>query len=905
MIATDLLCEYLINPLGIDALSPVLSWKAKDGIRQTAFEVVCLEGGKPCWQSGRRDNSSMHVKYEGRFKSRDHITWKVRLWDEKGEPGEWSEEAFFEAGLLDASDWQAAWIAGVNTETNDRLPVDCFRKEFSVVPDKAIDRARLYITSQGTYQFFVDGVRNADSVLMPGCSQFNKHLYYQTYDIGKYLRDDAKGEKSRHVLKIQLADGWYKGKVGSDNSESFYGDQLKVFAQLEITYADGSRDVIATDDSFDWCNDGPFIHTDLKDGLVCDLNRKPSYKSKAVIVARGPIVPEDECVKGTVTETAEPARLLASCNPYVKEQERFKAELIVSPSGNKILDFGQNISGYVKCHFPENAANAGRRVALSLGVVLDKGEFANYNFRDAYGHGDGKTVEQQEVFILSGKDETCQPDFFYSGFQYALIEGLEEVNPADFEAIAVYSDVKYKSSFECSNEMINRFYRNTIWSQKDNFVDVPTDCPTREKSAWTGDAQVFIKTALYNADAAAFYKKWLVDVRDCQREDGRIDNVCPKIRGIQPRDALEGSAGWGDAAVIIPYTLWKYYGDTSFITDNMDLITGWMNYLIAAGENKMIYHLPEDNMMAKMFKPYLLEDFSDNKYIVETGIHWGEWSEPKDVYDVPTERDLVRPKQEETCAYYHYSMSLLEEMYRAVGMDNKAEKCHECAEGSKRAYQHHFVRDKRPVNAISKETENRPCKYVRPLALGLLDKEEAAAFAEHLNDICIARDYRIGTGFLSTPFILPLLADYGYADTAYKMLANTKEPGWLAMVENGATTVWESYNGFDADGHPRMISFNHYSPGAVCSFLYEYVCGVRVTGENEFAIAPVPHESLDHAKCEVQTPYGKVMSGWEKTGKNETGYDYKYRITIPANCSAEVTLPGQKTVMLAAGEYIL
>lgn len=856
-------CEYLENPLGFGEKFPRMQWNVAGGVRQTAYEILAVKNETEIWRSKKVRSGQMYAVYEPGIMSRDRVVWQVRVWDETDTPGPWSEKAFFEAGLLEKNDWKARWICGKDTDTCKRLAPDYYRRKFYV--KKPIQKARLYVTAHGVYEFAVNKSRCREAVLAPGTTQYDKRLYYQTYDLMQYLSDEEEQE-----LTFIVGDGWYKGKIGSDNTECFFGKQTQLFAQLELVYQDGSRDTVATDTSFDWCSDGPVRYADLKDGVIYDFSRQPSYGQKALIASEENSVPE------------------AVDYPPMREQEEFTPKLLTTPSGKKVLDFGQNMSGYVRCVF---CGKAGQQVTLSLGEVLDQGEFTNENFRDVYGHGARKTVDQQMKFTLSGGRDIYEPGLFYSGFQFALVEGLEAVNPQDFTAVAVYSDLDYESSFVCSNELLNRFVENTVWSQKSNFVDVPTDCPTREKSAWTGDAQVFVKTSLCFADAAAFYRKWMRDIRDCQREDGRIDNVCPKIRGIQQRDALEGSCGWADAAIILPYTLWKFYGDNRFVTDNLDLMLGWMHYEIQAAGDKTMYHLPQENPLRKMIEPYFLPESPYNKYIVETGLHWGEWMEPKDVYQVPVEQDLVRPKQEETTAYLHYSMGVLREMLEAVGKNEEAAVCREYEEGTKKAYHFHFLEH-------GEIQSNRSCKLVRPLAFGLLDEKEGEKAAEKLDGICRKRQYRIGTGFLSTPFILPILAKYGYLDTAYAMLQNTEEPGWLAMVEQGATSVWEAYNGFDADGHPFPISFNHYSPGAVCSFLFTHICGIETLGERRFLIRPMPGGKLTFAEGVFASPYGKVRSRWEKTSEG-----YRYQIEIPSNCTAHVELPDGRVTEAAAGKH--
>lgn len=694
-------------------------------------------------------------------------------------------------------------------------------------------------------------------MLAPGCTEYNKRLYYQTYDVTALLREE-------NELCFTVADGWFKGKLGSTNEAYVFGTQLRLLAQLEIEYEDGSRESVGTDGSWSWCNDGPVVYADLMDGEIYDARRVPSWSR-------------------TAAETSFPLCPSASPADGIFEHEVFVPRLLTSPGGAKILDFGQNLAGYVRFRV---RGEAGQTVRLRLGEALDHGEFSDMTLQMDL--PDLPVKKQEIVYICAGGEAYFRPDFFYSGFRYALVEGLETVNPSDFEAVAVYSALRFTGSFTCSNPMLNQFARNTLWSLKGNFVDIPTDCPQREKSGWTGDAQVFAKTACYFASPAAFYRKWLRDVRDCQEPNGCVSNICPRIRKSDgQRDVLNGAIGWADAAVILPYTLWKLYADDRFILENLDLMLDWRDYMIRAAADKSFYHLPEGMPIRDQIVPWLVGDSPYAEYIIESGLHWGEWLEP----GVNSVAELPRPKAEITTAYMHYSMTLLAEMLRAASREEDAGVCLRYAEGAKKAYNHHFVRDGRI-------TAPRQAPMVRALALGLVDGDTAQSVAAELNRSAAERQYTVGTGFLSTPFVLSVLADYGYPDTAYRMLENTEAPGWLAMVKQGATTVWENYLAYDADGHPLKQSMNHYSPGAVCAFLFDTVCGIRVTGENRFAVSPLPGGSLTHAEARYDSPFGTVISGWERTADGTV-----FRVSIPANTEAELTLPGGIRKRLTAGSY--
>lgn len=845
MRAIRLKVNHRTNPMGINDKSIRFTWNCEGGVKQTAYQIVAEK-----WDSGKVLSSSMSAVYPLTSEDRESIHWRIRLWDESDTPGEWAEGSF-EMGLP-AEKWDAKWISTGQKARKERIPAEYFKREFS--SRTGVRKARLYATACGVYTAHLNGER-LPGVLAPGTTEYPKRLYYQTYDVTALMR-------VRNTLSFTLMDGWYMGKLGYLNQHNRFGDQRKLLARLEIEYEDGSVDAITTDENFSCCWDGPIRYADLKDGEIYDSRLTPSYREKAVPVVH------------SATPTASPAEGIA-------EHERFPAKLLVTPSGEKVLDFGQNLAGYI-CFTVQG--KPGQELRLSMGEVLDHGEFSRATLIEQ-----GRPeIRQEIVFICNGERQEFHPEGFYSGFRYALVEGMEEVNPKDFEAVAVYSALEFIGSFSCSNEKLNRFHQNTLWSLKSNFVDIPTDCPQREKSGWDGDAQVFLPTANYMADPAAFFRKWLRDVRDCQRKDGRVANVSPSAHRFQDRDLLNGAAGWADAAVIIPYTLWKTYGDERFITENLDLMLGWKSYIKkAAGKKAMkrLSFLPPSN---KMFRPYYVPNSPLERYVIESGMHWGEWMEP----DIDSMSEQRQPKPELTAAYTHYSMSLLAEMLHTVGKDDETKDCAEFSQGAKQAYNEFFVKD-------GHITAPRQAPMVRALALGLLDGETAKSVAADLNRSAVERDYTVGTGFLSTPYVLGVLAKYGYIETAYQMLENTKAPGWLAMVEAGATTVWETYVMYDKDGHPLGHSMNHYSPGAVCAFLYDTVCGIRAAGDRHFIIAPLPGGTLAYAKASWQSPYGLVESGWERSSAGTI-----YRITIPANCTAEIRLPDGSKRTAVTGSHI-
>lgn len=850
MKAIRLQVNHRTNPLGIDDAALRFTWNCEGGVTQTAHQLrVWNETGERIYDSGKVLSGAMHAAVPLTPRSRQRLNWSVTLWDENGAAEE-SEPAWLEMGLA-PDDWKAKWITTGRKAGKERLSAEYFKKDFSL--RGPVKKARLYATACGVYTAAVNGQR-LPGVLAPGTTEYPRRLYYQTYDVTELLQE-------QNTLSFTLMDGWYMGKLGFLGQHNRFGNQRKLLAQLEIEYTDGSRETIGTDEGFACCADGPIRYADLKDGEIYDSRMTPGYGEKAVVT------------KHTVIPTA-------SALAPIAEHERFPAKLLITPGGKKVLDFGQNLAGYV-CFTAQG--RPGQEIRLQLGETLDHGEFSRATLLQ-----EGTPETRQEiVFICNGIKQRFHPEGFYAGFRYALVEGLDEVDPTSFEAVAVYSELDFTGSFTCSNEKLNQFHRNTLWSLKSNFVDIPTDCPQREKSGWDGDAQVFLPTASYMTDTAAFFRKWLRDLRDCQRKDGRVANVSPSAHRHQDQEPLSGAVGWADAAVIIPYTLWKLYGDESFLTENLDLMLGWKAYVEKAAKNKMMKRLSVLPPANRTFGPYYVPKHPLERYVIESGRHWGEWLEP----DADSISEMRRPKPELTCAYTHYSMGLLAEMLHALGREDEAKACREFSDGAKRAYNAFFVKD-------GHITAPRQAPMVRSLALGLLDGETARSVAANLNADAVRRNYTVGTGFLSTPYVLGVLTKYGYLDTAYQMLENTRAPGWLAMVEGGATTVWENYVMFDLGGHPKQSSMNHYSPGAVCAFLYDTVCGIRVDGEGHFAIAPQPGGTLRCAKASWRSPYGEVKSSWDRT-ENGTCFAFE----IPANTTATITLPDGKTETVNAGRY--
>jgi len=847
MKAINLRTEYLRDPLGIDIVHPRLSWNCEDGIKQTAYQIIAKVNGETVWNSGKVESSSMtHIPYGGPdLHSRERVYWSVKLWDEKGEGGEISH-SFFEIGLLEPDNWKAKWITGnYKVKKNERYPVDCFRKQLSV--DAEVKSARLYITACGLYEAKLDGKKIGNFCLAPGHTDYRKRVQYQTYDVTQRL------PLGDHALTVQLADGWYRGSCGAWGIRNQYGTETKLLAQLEITYADGKQDTIVTDETWEWSNDGPIRFADNKDGEVYNANREPSYSANAKVTSHNVI----------------PA---ASNNVAVMEHERFTPKVTQAPNGKWLLDFGQNIAGYISFRIQ---ANAGQKLIFRFGELLD--EEGNLTLKNIQCVSKEKASPLQQVIYTCRKGlNEYKTTFAVFGFQYAEVETDIELHPEDVTAIAVYSDIEQTGFFESSNELLNRFVEATIWSTKGNSLDIPTDCPTRERHGWTGDAQIFFETANYLFDYAAFSKKYLNDVYDWQKKSGRLPQIAPYGGVDFYMWTLNGSVGWSDAGILIPYRFWKLYGDKQILVDYYDRMKRYAHFMM----NRC-------GKLGLMAKPMGLKGEAA-KYAVNAGQSYGEWAEPKDVY--PNDwKDMVAPHPEVSTAYTSYVLGCMAEIAEELGHSEDAALFHKYSEGSRKAYQ------AMAENADYSLDTDRQARLVRPLAFDLLNEQQKEYARKRLIQALENYGWRLGTGFLSTPLILDVLAEYDL-DAAYRLLENEEMPGWLFMPKNGATTIWESWEGTQAQG--GIASLNHYSKGAVCEWLFKTMCGIRVDGENHFIIAPKPGGSFTHAKASYRSIFGTVESGWKKTGDAII-----YAVTVPANAEATFILPGGERHILRAGNY--
>ena len=689
------------------------------------------------------------------------------------------------------------------------------------------------MTACGLYEAWLNGRPVTDSLYLPGYTNYHKRLQYQTYDITPLVKP---GE---NVIGAVVGNGWYRGWNGSSNSEADrapFGMKLKFMCRLRIEYEDGSVDYIDTDESWKATQDGPILKNDMRDGISydarCELEgwNKPGF--------------DDGAWHGVLC-SSYPGELIPQEGEPILEQERFKAQVLQTPDGTRILDFGQNLAGYV-CF--KVTGHAGQEVLLWHGETLDEnGNFTLKNLQNV-----GQDEEQKEDFVPFGQvvhytlregSQTFKPQFTVHGFRYVKLVGWpEEIHAENFEAIAVYTNMEMTGDYKCSNPLITQFVENTRWSLKSNFLDIPTDCPTRERAGWTGDAMVFAETASWLADTRRFFSKWIRDVAKSQLEDGLIKCIVPDNSKFGT--FIDGSAGWGDVIEVIPWQLYQFYGDTAILQEIYPHIVRWVEANRKRARRKSI---------ARAFKRG-----KHQRYILDTGYHWGEWLEPGALDPNHIFKNKFSPDAEVATGYYAYAALLCHEIASILHKEEDARKYKVLYRRVADAYRKEFL----PQGEVVEK--QRQCKYVRPIALHLVSKSQAQKLSDALDVLVKENHYHIGTGFLTTPYILSVLSEYGHADTAYRMMENTEAPGWLYAVEKGATTIWEDWYGIKKDGVPQF-SHNHYSKGGTVSWLFGTSAGIAPLepGFEKVRIKPIPGGDVLWVKCSYKSVRGLIRSEWE------------------------------------------
>ena len=858
-------CGYRENPIGIGEFNPEFSWRIESdqtGILQSDYQIqVSLNAGftDVLWDSGVvASANSIHVAYSGaRLNSRQRYYFRVKIRDNHGNISTWSETAFFETGMLDPKDWKAEFISADQEEHPVYSAVSpYFRKNFAI--EHEILSARAYATSLGLYELRINGRKVGDSFLTPGWTSYNKRLQYQTYDVTSLLQAGA------NTVGAFLGNGWYKGHVASweENATQKYGSRVAVLIELHIICKDGSSQVISTDKNWK-TSFGPILQSEIYDGEIYDATKelcgwdRPDYN--------------DQLWSPVHEIKVDKKILVAQENFPVKKVETLRpVSLFKTPQGDSVLDFGQNMAGWVRF---KAAGPKGSRVVLHHAEVLDSaGNFYTANLRSAK-----QTVE----YILKGDGtEAFEPHFTYQGFRYVRVaEYPGEINLENFEGIVLHSNMEKTGDFTCSDALVNQLQHNILWGQKDNFVDIPTDCPQRdERLGWTGDAQIFARTACYNMDVALFYKKWLRDLKADQLPDGQVAFVVPHAL----TKAEYSSSGWGDAAVICPWTVYLCYGDKRVLEEQYSSMKAWIDYIRSQAHSNLW----------------------------NTGFHFGDWlaldqmknskfnsaagdKDKQDDYFGATPNDYI------ATAFYAYSTSLFVKTARVLhNKEDEAEYATLLKEIITAFHNEYFT----PAGRLAIHTQTA---YVLALMFNLVEEKNKERTVQALLDLLKENDWHLSTGFLGTPYLCHVLSQNGHPEAAYKLLMQTDYPSWLYQVTKGATTVWEHWDGIKPDNtfwSTDMNSFNHYAYGSIGSWLYQVVAGIEIDetqpAYKHIIFRPTPFQTFQWVKATYDSLYGRVSLQWKITnGKLEivTEVPHNTTATIILTCAdaAHLTVNGK------------
>jgi alpha-L-rhamnosidase len=836
-----LTCEYRTNPLGIDLNRPRVSWKIQSdrrGTIQTAYQIQVTTNQEnfteTLWDTGVvPSDESIHIEYRGpELISRTRYFYRVKVWDNFERESNWSEAAWWEMGLLSSEEWKADWITpdlkGINPLSEEAF---LLRKEFTLKP--SITSARIYGTGVGLYELFLNGERVGDELLAPGWTSYHKRLQYQTYDVTGQLQNGS------NALGIILADGWYKGNLVRENHRNIYGDSRGAFFQIHVTYNDGSEEVIVTDTTWK-ASTGPILFSEIYHGETYDARLEKEDWSKPTF--------NDQDWSNTITQEMPITQLVAQENVPTRVTEVLKPiEAFVTPSGETVIDMGQNMVGRIRFTV---SAPKGTRIVLKHAEVLDKD--GNIYF------GNLKLAKQKVEYITKGEGtETFAPHFTFQGFRYVKVEGYpgqEKGLPLEnFVGEVIHSDMDPAGEFECSNSLINRLQKNIVWGQRGNFLDVPTDCPQRsERLGWTADAQVFIQTALFNYQGGSFFTKWLRDLKADQLPDGNVPFVIPNVEGGV------GSAAWGDAATIIPWTLYQTYGDKRLLAEQYDSMKAWVEYIRRQGKNE---------------------------YLWNTGFHFGDWlalDAKENSFVGATPKDLI------ATVFYAYSTRILRDAAEVLGKSEEVQEYSELLNKIIEQFNHEFVS---PSGRLVSPTQTA---HVVALMFDMIDGKAKERTAHELNELILQNDYHLNTGFVGTPYLCFALSKGGYHETAVKLLMKDDYPSWLYQIKKGATTVWEHWDSIKPDGSfwsDQMNSFNHYAYGSIGNWMYKTIAGLdmdpvspaykKIRIEPKFAGI-----HLTYAKAVYDSMYGKICSSWRLTQE-----EVEIEVEIPANTTAEILLP--------------
>ncbi len=861
--ATGLRCAHRANPLGVDPARVRLSWVPQGaGRAQRAYRVLVASDEKRLaagenlwWDSGKVESScSADIGYAGRPLARGRrYAWKVRVWDESGAASGWSDPAWFEVELDPADGWQASWISldrpleGITpparSDPPDPVvkalnPAPYLRRGFAL--SKPAASARLHVTALGLYEARLNGHRVGDSFLTPGWTDYSQRIPYQTYDVTGLL---AQG---KNVIAAIIADGWYSGFVGFDakRAGAHYGTAPELLAQLVIIFGDGTRQVIVTDERWR-ARPAAIRHADLLMGESHDLRLEPRGWDAPGFSAAGwrPARCRGRDSRPLVADPGPPVRVTEEIAP---------ASITRDAGGRHIIDFGQNLTGWLRLRIDGARALPGTPIRIRHAEMLgEDGSLYTDNLR---------TARQADQFVLDDGPAVLEPRFTLHGFRYAEVTGYPgDLDPAAVVARVAHSDTPPAGSFRSSEAWLDQLCRNIDWGQRGNFISVPTDCPQRdERLGWLGDAQIFARTACYNRDVASFFDKWLDDVTDAQLPSGAFTDVAPRLHLSAP-----GAPAWGDAGVIIPWTVWKMYGDRGILRRNFGAMTAWMDFIERANP-----------------------DYLRSR---ELGNSYNDWLAPG---DDDTPHELL------ATAYWAHDAALMAEIADATGRPGEAAGYRALASKIRSAFTEAFVAGD---GRLASGTQTA---YALGLHMHLVPEELRASAACHLVAAIRQAGWHLTTGFVGVGYILPVLSSAGHTSVAYRLLEQRPPPSWRYMIDQGATTIWERWDGWTPERGFQsswMNSFNHYALGSVGEWLYRFVLGIDqepgTAGFGRLLLRPHPGGRLRWARGSYRSVRGPISTGWERAGDRFT-----FRVELPPNVTGSVRIPSDNAAEVRDAE---
>ena len=841
----DFRSEYRKNPVGIDVKEPRFSWKLqsdKQNCQQESYQITITEGGEEYWDTGVvYESQSVSVKYAGALlEARTIYNVTVRVTDNHGEAA--CAEGTFETGLMTCDNMNADWIT--HGFEDDLKPCAVFKKGFTLKGE--VEKARLYASALGLYEFEINEKSVTDVCFAPGWTCYQERIQYQTYDVTAALQEQETNE-----LKFTVGNGWYKGILGFFNQGDHYGKRTAIIAQLEITYKDGTTEMILTDGSW-MSTTGAHRYSELYHGEIIDYTIGEQEQHPAQIY--------DQSKEVLVSQQDEPVRIT----------ERIQGQkLIITPQGDVVIDFGQNLAGIVEAYVK---AESGTKVVIRHGEALDEnGNFYTVNLR---------TAKATDTFICSGEADVFRPKFTSHGFRYIAVEGLgEQLNPADFIACVLHTDLEQTGLFECANEDVNRLWKNIDWTMRSNYLDIPTDCPQRdERLGYTGDAQIFLATAACHKNVALFFEKWLQDLKYEQRiGDGGVPTSVPNIMGPGG-----GIAIWHDAATVVPWTLYQVYGDKTFLEEQFDSMVSCVEFSKGmSGEDGLI-------KSGQQLGDWVALDVARGPMLKRTEEVWNleliEKIGATDVFFV-------------TNVYYANSIRIVAESAKILGKTEEAQKYQKLYEEVMQSIREEYITK---TGRLISETQTG-CALA--LYFDIAEEKDRTKIFEALLNNLQQRKNHLMTGFAGTQILCKVLSENGAHDVAGSVFLKEDCPSWLYSVKLGATTIWELWDGVNPDGSFNkfeMNSLNQYAYASIGDWIFHDLCGLDKleAGYRKSKIAPRLIKGIPAMKGSIETVYGTLAC-------DISCRDHKYTvdITIPENTTALVSLPEREEETLGSGQY--